>query len=236
LSREFVNSLGIRGPAGGQRQQQDWYSEEGMHRFARILLVIALSATSAVVRAQGSAPQRFENATAGIALTRPAGWNTASVQTVQENRERVQLSDSELQVAMQKFATAPLFVFMKYPEPHPTLNPSVQVILRPLGPLAGSAPTEILKIAVAAMQKGFPDFTFVREIESAQISGLAAAHMRAQYTLKNADGSEFKILSRLWLVPRGSFMFLIGMSGPQEGPDISESEFAEVLGSIKIQK
>jgi hypothetical protein len=31
-------------------------------------------------------------------------------------------------------------------------------------------------------------------------------------------------------------MFLIGMSGPQEGPDVSESEFAAVLASIRIQK
>jgi hypothetical protein len=207
-----------------------------MHSSVGVLFVVALSVASWLVQAHGSASQRFENATAGIALTRPAGWHTASLQTVQGNRERVQLSDSELQAAMQKFATAPLFVFMKYPEPHPSLNPSVQVTVRPSGSLAGSAPTEIMKIAVGAMQKAFADFTFVREIEPAQVSGLAAAHMRAHYTLKSADGSRFKVLSRLWLVPRGAFMFLIGMSGPQDGPDVSEAEFAEVLASIKIQR
>jgi hypothetical protein len=60
--------------------------------------------------------------------------------------------------------------------------------------------------------------------------------MRASYTMKNGEGQEFKVLSRMWLVPRGAFAFLIGMSGPQEGPDMSESEFAAALASIDIRK
>jgi len=206
-----------------------------MHSIVRVLAVLMMAATSSLVQAQVPSPQRFENATAGIGLTRPAGWHTASLQTVQENRERVQLSDAELQAALRKLATAPLVVFTKYPEPHPTMNPSVQVTLRSSGALAGAAPTEILKIAVGSMQKAFADFAFVNEIHGVQVSGLPAAHMRARYTM-NVGGSGFGVLARLWLVPRGQFMFLIGMSGPPDGPDLSEAEFAEVLGSISIQK
>src|SRR5688572_1663173 len=145
---------------------------------AVVAVVVVLLAES--VPAQNAAPQRFENATAGIALVRPAGWQTASLQTVQENRQRVQLSDAELQAAMQKAATAPLFVFMKHPEPHPDLNPSIQVTVRPLGQLAGSSPTEIMKVAVGALQKALADFVFVTGITDVQVSGHAAAHMRAK--------------------------------------------------------
>lgn len=185
---------------------------------------------------QTSGPERFENATAGIALLRPANWQTASLQTVQENREQVELSDKELQAALVKVATAPLFVFMKHPEPHAGLNPSIQVTLRSLGPMAGSSPTALMKVAVDTMRKAIPDFAFVTEITDTQISGLAAAHMRATYTMRTRDGSAFKVLSRLWVVPRGPFMFVIGMSGPQEGPDVSESEFAGTLASIDIRR
>jgi hypothetical protein len=204
----------------------------------RLLAVVAVvfAILGETASSQNAAPQRFENATAGIALLRPPGWQTASLQTVQENRERVQLSDADLQAALQKAATAPLFVFMKHPEPHPDLNPSIQVTLRPLGQLTGSSPTEIMKVAVGALQKALADFVFVTEITDVQVSGLAGAHMRAKYTAKNRDGSEFKVLTRMWLVPRGAFMFLIGMSGPQDGPDVSESEFAEALASISIQR
>ena len=199
--------------------------------FVIVLLVLAGSAL-----AQDGAPERFENATAGIALSRPAGWRTASLQMVQENRARVRLSDAELQAAMQRAATAPLFAFIKHSEPHPDINPTIQVTVRPLGALAGSRPTEIMKVAVGVLQKALSDFAFVTAITDFQVSGLPGAHMRASYTMKNRDGEEFKVLTRMWLVPRGAFMFLIGMSGPQEGPDISESEFAAALASIDIRK
>jgi hypothetical protein len=204
-----------------------------MNQVGRLLVTLACGVIPSLANAQGSAAERFENATAGISLVRPAGWQTASLQTVQENRARVQLSDSELQAAMQKFATAPLFVFMKHPEPHPDLNPSIQITLRPMGQLAGMPPADVMKIAVTAMQNALANFTFVTPIENTRLAGLPAAYMRARYTAKTAD-REFKALSRLWLVPRGAFMFLIGMSGPAEGSDVSEAEFTETLQSIRI--
>jgi hypothetical protein len=169
-------------------------------------------------------------------LIRPAGWHTASLQDVQATRERVRLSDRDLQVALAKYATAPLFVFTKHAEPYPGLNPSIQITLRPLGDLAGSAPVPLLKIAIVQIQKAFPDFEYVTPVRSAQVSALPAAYAKARYTLKTSDGQAFKVLGRLWVVPRGAFMFIIGMSGPQTGPDLSEAEFAEALASLQIEK
>ena len=126
------------------------------------------------VLAQSEAPQRFENATAGISLLRPAGWHTASLREVKEN----------------------------------------------LGPL----------------RKAFPNFILVSDIADATVSGLAAASMSAKYSVKNDAGEEFKLLSRMWLIRRRAFVFIVGMSGPQEGPDVSEAEFAATLASIRIQK
>jgi len=200
------------------------------------VFAVVLSLLAGPALARGAAPERFENATAGIALVRPEGWQTASLQTVQQNRERVQLSDAELQAAMLRTATAPLFVFTKHSEPYPDVNPSIQVTLRPLGTLAGSRPTDVLKAAVGVLQKALADFAFVTAIRDVEVSGLPAAHMRATYTLKNRGGSEYKVMTRMWLVPRGAYAFLLAMSGPQNGPDVSEPEFADTLASISIQK
>lgn len=201
-----------------------------------VFLVLSLSTAAVSVSAQATPAQRFDNATAGIALTRPSGWHTASLQSVQENRSLVQLSDSELHAAFQELATAPLFVFMKYPEPHPTVNPTIQVGLHPTGSLKGSAPADILRLAVGTMQRALEGFTFVSPIQDTQVSGVPAAYLRSRYTLKTTTGQQAPVLSRLWVVPRGAYMFLIGMSGPPDGPDVSESEFAQVLRSITIER
>ena len=179
--------------------------------------------------------QQFENATAGISVVRPAGWHTASLQEVEANRERVRIPDEELQEAIRKYATAPLFVFTKHTEPHDNLNPSIQVILRPLGPLAGLSPTKIMEVAMTPLQQTLADFAFVKEIHETSVSGMPAAHMKATYTLTMAEGGEFRALARTWIVPRGSFMFLIGMSGPEQGPHVSEEEFADVIQSVEIK-
>ena len=162
------------------------------------VLLIAVLTLASEVSAQPDRGERFENRTAGIALTRPPGCHTVSLDTVQKNREKVRLPDKELEQALQTRAAAPLFAFMKHPEPHPTLNPSIQITLRPLG-------------------------------------GLPAAHARATYTL-TTDAGQFKVRTRIWVVTRGPFMFLIGMSGPADGPDVSEMEFTTALASIQIEK
>jgi hypothetical protein len=127
----------------------------------------------------------------------------------------------------------PLIVFAKYAEPHAGLNPTVQVTVRPA--LAG-APTRLLSGAVEQMRHALPDLRMVSPVQPAQVSGRPAAHARATYTLRNKAGQSYSVLSRLWLVPRGPVMFLIGMSGTQEGPDVCEEEFAAILQSIDIEK
>jgi hypothetical protein len=168
------------------------------------------------------AQERVENATAGISIVAPSGWHVTSMQQVMRNRSQVRLSDRELDAGLQR-ATAPLFVFSKYPEPYATLNPTVQVVLRPHPSSLPASATAMLRIATATLQKAFSDFRFVEQIHDTQVSGMRAASMKATYTLRTADKREHRVLSRTWLVPRGSFMFLIGMSGATEGDDVCET-------------
>ena len=193
--------------------------------------VLAVLALPTGTRAQ----ERVGNATAGISIVPPAGWHVTSMQEVMRNRSQVRLPDAQLEAGLQR-ATAPLFVFSKYQEPHATLNPTVQVVLRPRPPSLPTSAPALLRIATATLQKAFPDFAFVEPIQDVQVSGMSAAYMKATYTLRTAGQREHRVLSRTWLVPRGSFMFLIGMSGATDGDDVSETEFAAALKSIAIDK
>ena len=197
--------------------------------------LLVLAASAAIGLASGvDAQERVANETAGISLVPPAGWHVISMSQVMSNRSKVRVPDAGLQAGLQR-ATAPLFVFSKYPEPFPRLNPTVQVVLRPRPASLPASATALLRIATETLQKAFPDFAFVEPIRDTQVSGLPAAYMKAAYTLRTA-GEAHPVLSRTWLVPRGSFMFLIGMSGTRTGEDVSEVEFAAALRSISIEK
>ena len=195
---------------------------------APLIFVLAIAVSYAA-----AAQERVDSPEAGIALTVPTGWHKATLEQVQANRERVRLPDAQLQQALTTRSALPLFTFTKHEEPYPGLNPSIQVTLR--AGLPGTA-SELLTAALEPLRRGLLDFRIVSPVQSTQVGGWPAAHARTSYTLKNTQGQSFRVLSRMWLVPRGRLMFLIGMSGDQAGENLCEEEFAAALESIRIQK
>ena len=208
----------------------------------RLLQCLATAAVLAVLLNKVDAAEtaaadtnRFHSPTAGFTIVKPAGWQFASVEQIATNRAIARLKDKELEQLVRERATTPLVVITKHPEPHDDLNPSAQVILRPLGQMAGQNPVDLLRMVSTPLERGMKDFTFVEPIKEAKVGGLPGATMKAKYTVANPAGREFKTLARLWLVPRGTFLFMISMSGPQEGADLSEKEFSTIFDSIKIE-
>ncbi|MGZ8940905.1 MAG: hypothetical protein ACXW32_17000 [Limisphaerales bacterium] len=126
-----------------------------------------------------------------------------------------------------------LVVITKYPEP--TFNPSVAVTVNPLGELAGKGATQEMRAAMGRLQGVMKDFAFVEQIQKTKVGGLDAGYCKISYTSVSPKGKEFKPLSRMWVVPHGSYMFMISMAGTREGEDVSEKEFKEMLDSIEIE-
>lgn len=202
---------------------------QNTRRIAASFLLLC-AASSARLHAQ----ERFSNETAGISLIPPPGWQVVSMQQVMDNRGQLRLPDSQLQAGIQR-ATAPLFVFAKYAEPFNGINPTVQIVLRPKPASLGTSPAGILQATIRTLQRAFPDYRQIEPVRSATVGGKAAAYMKAAYTLPTTSGRTYPVIARTWLVPRGGFMFLIGMSGTPDGPDGADAEFARVLETIAIE-
>jgi hypothetical protein len=181
--------------------------------------------------APSAAQDRIEHKAAGIAIDRPAGWHDVSLAEVQANRDRVRMADPELQHAVSMRSTLPIIAFTKYEEPHAALNPTIQVMLRPA--LAGT-PLQLLTAVLAGLPRAFPDFRLVTPVQAVEVDGRPAAHATATYTIQNQQRESFRVKGRFWLVPRGSLMFLIGMSGTQSGEDVCEPEFQAVISTLTI--
>jgi len=208
-------------------------------KFLVFLLVFLINVLPAIAAEKGKTENNedtFRNPTAGFSITKPKGWVFATTEQIATNRANVRLKDKELEEQMRQRASAPLIAIMKHVEPYDNLNPSAQVLLRPLGQLEGKSALELMNIIIPSTQRAMVDFQFVEEIQERVVGGQKAAYAKSKYTVTNAEGRTFPTLSRLWLIPRGKFMFMISMSGTQEGEDVSEREFAEILKSIKIDK
>jgi hypothetical protein len=177
----------------------------------------------------------FYHAGAGISITKPMDWKYLSPEMAVAARQSVKLDDQELEKMIKENPNAPLVVLTRYQEPYPTLNPSVSINMTPM-PVQGIPPKDFLNLMLTeGVQKMFPDMTYVDEVQDANIDGINGAYTKVKYTMAAGD-MKFPTTTRMWLVPRGKVMFTVGMSGPQEGPDVSEESFQEILKSIKFDK
>jgi hypothetical protein len=174
----------------------------------------------------------FYSPTAGFSITKPANWQFASLEQVAANRAVASLKDKGVETQIRQNTNAPLVAILKHPEPYDDLNPSVQAMVRPLGQLEGKSSLELMHLVIPTLQNAMADFTFEVPIQETTIGGMPAAFMKAKYIASNQEGRKFKTYSRLWVIPHGSFLFMISMSGPQQGPDVSEEEFDAMLHSI----
>jgi hypothetical protein len=149
----------------------------------RLMVTVPGLIVSIIGSSNGLAQERVEHQSAGISLTRPAGWHTATIAQIQANREQTKLSDSGLQAALATRSALPLIVFTKYDEPHPGLNPSVQITLRQALP---GTPVRLLTGALRTMRQAFADLQIVDSVRGMQLAGLPGAHVRVTYTLQRS--------------------------------------------------
>ena len=200
---------------------------------ARSLPWVALSVLAFTApRAQTGG--RLQDAASGISVVKPLDWVIAK-QQAGAIKVASRLTDEDLAKAVGNAPAIPLFIFTRYPEAHPDPNPSIQVVLRPLGEDAGKTAVELMQETVDPMKSAFKDFRFVSEIKTTTVGGLPGSSMKAAYTILTQDGRKLPTQTDFWIVPRGKFMFVIGAAGPQEGPDAYDAEFDRFVSSVQIQ-
>jgi hypothetical protein len=176
----------------------------------------------------------YESREAGFKITKPEGWVFVPATTVAQNLALPRLRDKELEKAIRSKPNVPFLVIARFPEPYAGLNPSVQVSFKTQGELLGEGASVLLSRVVDRLKLNFRDFTFIQPVEPTTVDGHPAARMSARYTVADGQGKEFKTVARMWVVPRGEYMFTISMYGASEGPNTSEKEFAEIFKTIKI--
>lgn len=184
-----------------------------------------------------NAPEHtFHNTTIGFSITKPSEWHYVSREILESNRDTNRANNSQLQEVSEKTGNSPfLTVFSRYPEPNSRNNPTVSVTVLNTG-VPGLPPKSFLQQSTVIMKKAYPDLTIVEEVRDHEVDGISGTFTRLKFTIVGADNQTMPTLHRIWLIPHGHLMFSVVMTGPQEGPDLSEDAFQQILKSIKIAR
>ncbi len=213
-------------PGGGNQMMSQ------LSGFVRVALWTILTVCTAVAADQNT----FESREAGVKITKPADWHFLSAKAAAENLALPKFRNREIEKEIRSRPNMPFLVIARYQEPHVGINPSVQVTLKTQGDLVGKGAVPLLTKITDRLKRTFGDFSFVEPVTETTLDGNPAARMAASYTVTDADGKEFKTRARMWVVPRGDYMLTFSMAGANEGPDVSEKEFGQILQSIRIAK
>jgi len=178
----------------------------------------------------------FHSATTGFSITKADGWVFLSAEDVRASRQNLRLEDRELELAIKQRQDTPLVSIARYPEPYAGLNPSVTVSARSVGGLLGQDPVSLMESTVPALEKAFADFTMVKEASPAMVDGKKAAYMKATYTISDAAGNSYQVISRIYLVPRGTVMFIIDCSALAADEAKVSRAFDQMMASVKIEQ
>jgi hypothetical protein len=194
----------------------------------------AASSGTTTNRAVSDDPGLFDARAVGFTLIRPAGWHFAPSSWQREQLARLDFGSDEFNQLIRTRASEPLVTITKYPDTQDSVNPTIKVIYRPLKGAARSSAVAVATAVVEEMKSAFEWFEPDGPIQQDTVGGLVAGRFQFRFTIEMQDGRFFDIVNRSWVVPRGDFIFLIGMSAPAEGPDVSTAEFDQAFSSIQI--
>jgi hypothetical protein len=159
----------------------------------------------------------------------PNGWHELSSAEVVESRQRIRLSDPELNRYLAERARIPKLTFTKHPSDFPSLNPTLQVYTAATG---GRSAEEMARATVRQMSQ-LSEFKLVEPPHAVSVRGRRAAMLRATFPMTASGATETVVVeARMLVVVDGQEAAVFGLSGRATGEDRVEAEFQRLLASI----
>lgn len=179
--------------------------------------------------------ERFSNPVLGLSIEKPDDWHVLSAEANAENLRKVETGTPELQAAIQKYASVPLYAFTRYPEPHPDLNASVKVNTRPAGSFAGQSGQQILQALLPGLSRTMSDLKVIKAPEITTLAGKTAGHMALTYTLKT-EGASYPAASEMWIIPRGDYLIIVGAGYRPDENTGDHKAVMKIVNSLQLSE
>ncbi len=188
--------------------------------FAGAILLVSTAAVAEIRR------NLYRNEAAGFEFSKPKGWFFAGEEWVRENQKHLRLKDEEFEERL-RAAKGPLVSALKFPATHAGVNPVFQVSVVTLDDWALKTPRKMVEDLVEGIGTSFEDLRYVDDPRETKIGGRDGARAGVTLTRGVSDGSNFHLRSDFIIVPRGQYMFIIGLSR-----EVSDSSSGQELEAI----
>jgi len=182
---------------------------------------------------QAQPAEVYRNPTAGFEIAKPAGWHYLSGEQNAALTKNLKIRDAQLKEAVIA-NTAHLIAIAKYPEPYANLNPTVSVMMGPLGAYKGRKVGDLFNALLPLLSGGSPDAEVTYSPAPVVFYGLNGVYGQMRFPVL-AGGRSVWQLADVWVVPRGDFFFVISSGMPWEDNPALREDLSKIVRSMKIK-
>ncbi len=182
------------------------------------------------------AQNTFVNKQYGFAMQEPKNWILSSKVAINDNLTKFELDDAVLaKLLKDSNGTILLAAYRKY---DPVLKevgliPTIQIHIRSKSPSTFKEFEKQLIQSAEGFKNVFDQYEAIGEPQEVKISGIQSLLIVGKFIMKMKDGQIFKVRSRTYAIPLGTYFFQLNFSDGYEEEDCS-LEFDNLVKTIKI--
>jgi hypothetical protein len=199
----------------------------------RFLMAVAAALLVAGPR-PAFAQERVTAPIGGISIEKPGGWRIVPPSEAVANLGKIEFATPEQRARVVGDDPGPLITFLKYPDTHPGIIPTIKVNYRPAPGIGRVGAKGILNAMIETLRTGFGAAQILDAPTDVMLAGQPAAHMRVAFTI-NANGDSLPTISEMWVIPRGNYMLVIGVAYADDEPAATHAEILAAIASVRIQ-
>lgn len=175
-----------------------------MTNFARLTFFFAILAL--VIAARPASAQVLRDEATGVTFPVPKGWFVAQAADMLDPRD-VEFGTEQFQSAVRNYRGPKPQAVLKYKEPYPDLNPSVQFQTFPK-PAPDISETDFLSAAIVALRMNLNQAAIIKPVSVVKLSVRKAAHCVFDYVLTYA-GQTIPVRAEIWIAEASGRMVLL---------------------------
>lgn len=173
--------------------------------------------------------QAQDKAALEISIDKPASWNgDDAIARPDAEQLRARLSEKRMKLLMHVY---------KYEDVNFIPNPSLRIVIQPVGELKGKSAEVLMENLILTMKVDTIDFKVRAPIYSLMINGLDAAYVETRATTVRPADAKLRVFNNFtYLIPRGDHMLIVIGVIDAENTNGLVQELRDIAKTLKIRK
>jgi hypothetical protein len=171
-----------------------------------------------------------------ISIDKPAAWSFWRSQGVEGYDTTARLDAKQLQAHLSEKRMKLLMHVYKYEDVNVVPNPSLRVVIQPVGELKGKSAEVLMEHSLVTMKVDTVDFKVKAPIQRLKINGWDAAYVETRATTVRPSGAKLRVFNNFtYLIPRDDYMVIaIGVIDAENTNGLLQ-ELRDVARTLKIR-